>query len=128
MNKPAEPIVGDTRGRGYFWAMELVRDADNSTFDKPERDRMLRGYLLQPYTWFLNRHSAEIGANILGDVTKVTTKALLPAMLLAITVLPRLIASSTTLGKSSWAMEGSTMISMAFIKLNTFSSRPTNFT
>jgi ATP-binding cassette, subfamily B, bacterial PglK len=43
-------------------------------------NRMLRGYLFQPYTWFLNRHSAEIGANVLGDVTKVTTKALLPAM------------------------------------------------
>jgi ABC-type multidrug transport system fused ATPase/permease subunit len=43
-------------------------------------NRMLRGYLFQPYTWFLNRHSAEIGANILGDVAKVTTKALLPAM------------------------------------------------
>ena len=43
-------------------------------------NRMLRGYLLHPYTWFLNHHSAEIGANILGDVTKVTTKALLPAM------------------------------------------------
>jgi ABC-type multidrug transport system fused ATPase/permease subunit len=43
-------------------------------------NRMLRGYLLQPYTWFLNRNSAEIGANILGDVSKVTTKALLPAM------------------------------------------------
>ena len=42
--------------------------------------RMLRGYLFQPYTWFLNRHSAEIGANVLGDVAKVTTKALLPAM------------------------------------------------
>ena len=43
-------------------------------------NRMLRGYLFQPYTWFLNRHSAEIGANILGDVAKVTTKSLLPAM------------------------------------------------
>ena len=43
-------------------------------------NRLLRGYLFQPYTWFLNRHSAEIGANILGDVAKVTTRALLPAM------------------------------------------------
>jgi ABC-type multidrug transport system fused ATPase/permease subunit len=42
--------------------------------------RMLRGYLLQPYTWFLNRHSADIGANVLGDVTKVTQRSLLPAM------------------------------------------------
>ena len=38
--------------------------------------RMLRGYLFQPYTWFLNRHSAEIGANVLADVTKVVTTAL----------------------------------------------------
>jgi ABC-type multidrug transport system fused ATPase/permease subunit len=43
-------------------------------------NRMLRGYLLQPYTWFLNRHSADIGANVLGEVSKVTTKSLLPAM------------------------------------------------
>jgi ABC-type multidrug transport system fused ATPase/permease subunit len=43
-------------------------------------NRMLKGYLFQPYTWFLNRHSASIGANVLGDVGKVTTKSLLPAM------------------------------------------------
>jgi ATP-binding cassette, subfamily B, bacterial PglK len=43
-------------------------------------NRLLRGYLFQPYTWFLNRHSAHIGANVLGDVAKVTTKSLLPAM------------------------------------------------
>jgi ABC-type multidrug transport system fused ATPase/permease subunit len=43
-------------------------------------NRMLKGYLFQPYTWFLNRHSANIGANVLGDVAKVTTKSLLPAM------------------------------------------------
>lgn len=41
----ALPIVGDVRGRGYFWAMELVGDAGNRTFDKPERDRLLRGFL-----------------------------------------------------------------------------------
>ena len=33
-------------------------------------NRMLRGYLFQPYTWFLNRHSAELGASILGEVTR----------------------------------------------------------
>jgi adenosylmethionine-8-amino-7-oxononanoate aminotransferase len=39
------PIVGDTRGRGFFWAVELVGDEDNRTFSKEERDRLLRGYL-----------------------------------------------------------------------------------
>ena len=42
--------------------------------------RMLSGYLLQPYTWFLDRHSAGLGAAVLGEVQKVVTTALLPAM------------------------------------------------
>jgi adenosylmethionine-8-amino-7-oxononanoate aminotransferase len=39
------PIVGDVRGAGFFWALELVRDADNGRFDAEERERLLRGFL-----------------------------------------------------------------------------------
>ena len=30
--------------------------------------RLLEGYLHQPYSWFLSRHSADLGKNILGEV------------------------------------------------------------
>ena len=39
------PIVGDIRGAGFFWALELVKDADNTRLDAEERERLLRGYL-----------------------------------------------------------------------------------
>lgn len=40
------PIVGDVRGAGYFWSIELVKDrATRATFDADERERLLRGYL-----------------------------------------------------------------------------------
>jgi hypothetical protein len=41
----ALPIVGDVRGAGFFWAMELVKDDDNTRFDQAERDKLLRGFL-----------------------------------------------------------------------------------
>lgn len=43
----ALPIVGDVRGAGFFWAIELVKDADNTRLDADERERLLRGYLPQ---------------------------------------------------------------------------------
>jgi adenosylmethionine-8-amino-7-oxononanoate aminotransferase len=40
------PIVGDVRGDGYFYGIELVRDkATKETFSDDEAERLLRGYL-----------------------------------------------------------------------------------
>ena len=39
------PIVGDVRGCGFFWAVELVGDERNRRFDAGERERLLRGFL-----------------------------------------------------------------------------------
>ena len=33
--------------------------------------RLIEGYLNQPYSWFLNRHSADLGKNILSEVGQV---------------------------------------------------------
>jgi adenosylmethionine-8-amino-7-oxononanoate aminotransferase len=40
------PIVGDLRGTGFFWAIELVKDKDTrETFSEEECEKLLRGYL-----------------------------------------------------------------------------------
>jgi adenosylmethionine-8-amino-7-oxononanoate aminotransferase len=42
------PIVGDVRGDGYFYGIEMVKDkASRETFDDDESERLLRGYLSQ---------------------------------------------------------------------------------
>ena len=39
-------IVGDVRGTGYFWALELVKDRDDKvSFDDDESEDLLRGFL-----------------------------------------------------------------------------------
>jgi adenosylmethionine-8-amino-7-oxononanoate aminotransferase len=40
------PIVGDVRGEGYFYGIELVKDKKTrETFNAEESERMLRGFL-----------------------------------------------------------------------------------
>ena len=40
------PIVGDLRGTGFFYALELVKDKETrETFSDEERERLLRGFL-----------------------------------------------------------------------------------
>ncbi len=39
-------IVGDVRGTGYFWALELVADREHKvSFDAEQSERLLRGFL-----------------------------------------------------------------------------------
>jgi adenosylmethionine-8-amino-7-oxononanoate aminotransferase len=40
------PIVGDVRGEGFFFGIELVKDkTTKETFDDEESERLLRGFL-----------------------------------------------------------------------------------
>ena len=49
--------------------------------------RLLESYLHQPYSWFLNKHSASLGKTIVSEVSKVIGKGFTPMM--------NLIAQST---------------------------------
>jgi ABC-type multidrug transport system fused ATPase/permease subunit len=42
--------------------------------------RLLSAYLRQPYVWFLNRHSADLGKSVLSEVDKVVGGALVPGL------------------------------------------------
>jgi len=40
------PIVGDVRGLGYFWALEMVKDQDTKgEFSRAECEDLIRGFL-----------------------------------------------------------------------------------
>ena len=44
--------------------------------------RLVEGYLGQPFSWFLNRHSADIGKNVLSEVSVVINSAMVPMITL----------------------------------------------
>ncbi|MGH2896637.1 MAG: aminotransferase class III-fold pyridoxal phosphate-dependent enzyme, partial [Solirubrobacteraceae bacterium] len=39
------PIVGDVRGLGFFWAVEMVKGEENERLSADERERILRGFM-----------------------------------------------------------------------------------
>ena len=41
---------------------------------------MIEGYLHQPFSWFLNRHSADLGKNLISEVGQVVNKGLNPSL------------------------------------------------
>lgn len=42
--------------------------------------RLVQGYLNQPYSWFLNRNSADFGKTVLSEVSKLTQDGITPLM------------------------------------------------
>ena len=42
--------------------------------------RLVQGYLNQPYSWFLNRNSADFGKTVLSEVSKLTEDGITPLM------------------------------------------------
>jgi ABC-type multidrug transport system fused ATPase/permease subunit len=40
--------------------------------------RLVEGYLRQPYSWFLNKHSADLSKNILSEVNEIINKTIVP--------------------------------------------------
>lgn len=42
--------------------------------------RMFEGYLNQPYSWFLDRNSSELGKNLLSELRELLSKMLLPVI------------------------------------------------
>jgi len=44
--------------------------------------RLMEGYLYQPYSWFLNRHSADLGKTILSEVSAVINSGMMPLLTL----------------------------------------------
>ena len=44
--------------------------------------RLIEGYLNQPYTWFLNRNSADLGKTLLREVGTVVNQGLMPLVIL----------------------------------------------
>jgi ABC-type multidrug transport system fused ATPase/permease subunit len=58
------------------WAMLSLTSKLSYTLSR----RLLNGYLLRPYSWFLGRHSADLGKTVLSEVDQVISGALVPAM------------------------------------------------
>ncbi len=44
--------------------------------------RLFRGYLNQPYSWFLNQHSADLSRSVLADVREVVSRSILTSIML----------------------------------------------
>ena len=42
--------------------------------------RLVEGYLNQPYSWFLNRHSAELGKTVLSEVQQIVGNGIRPSL------------------------------------------------
>ena len=75
----------------------------NATSQYSIGKRVIEGYLNQPYSWFLNRHSADLGKTILSEVSMIVSNGIVPMMelisrsVITITILTLLLIVDTKL-------------------------------
>lgn len=87
--------------------------------------RLVGGYLDKPYEWFLNRHSADLGKEVLSEVQFVVEKGLFPTLRIlahgtvVVAVLAFLIAVDPILAVVVFGVMGGTyaLVYLAFRKL-----------
>ena len=83
--------------------------------------RLVEGYLHQPYSWFLGRHSAEIGKNILSEIHKIiiggvtTSIDLINRCLVIIFIFFFLIILDTKLAITSLLILGSSYVIISYL-------------
>ena len=53
--------------------------------------RLLKGYLHQPYTWFLSQNSSELGQSLLSEVDLIVRECILPAVIFVFQALVSLL-------------------------------------
>ena len=74
--------------------------------------RLLRGYLNQPYSWFLNQHSADLSKSVLADVREVVARSIMTFInvissgFLAILILSLLLLIDPTVALSAFLAFG----------------------
>jgi len=83
--------------------------------------RLVEGYLHQPYSWFLGRHGAEIGKNILTEISKIiiggvtTSIDLINRCLVIIFIFSFLIILDTKLAITSLLTLGSSYVIITYL-------------
>lgn len=77
--------------------------------------RLIESYLHQPYSWFLNRHSADLGKSILSEVETVVGNAIRPTLdLIANTMVVIILISSLIIVDPKLAIISSLSIGVAY--------------
>lgn len=107
-----------------IWAMARFIHMRNYTLSS----RLLRGYLGRPYSFFLNRHSADLGKTVLSEVSLVINAALMPAMhlvahgIVAIFLVVLIVVVNPAVAAFSVVLLGGTY-SLIYISLRKYISR-----
>ena len=71
---------------------------------------LLRGFLFQPYTWFLGRNSSDLGKTILSEVGIVVNQHIMPAMRMMATIATAACVSAVLFAMEPYVAFGAVLV------------------